>query len=311
VSRRRLGPYIRDALDEIQYAIGPTSTTWGARRAADGHPAPFDVRMVEVGNEDEYDRSGSYNAYRYPMFYDAIRAAYPHLKIVATTPVATRPVEILDDHIYTGDPAFFAANAHLFDSMSRRGSKMIVGEYAVTQGTPTGTLAAALGESAFLTGLERNADLVVGASYAPVLVNVSTPSLSTSMIGYDALNSYGSPSYWAQTMFAAGHGDHVVNSQLAGGTGTLFEVASHSPGHTYVVVVNGGAKAASIDVSLIGVGAATGGTATVLSGDPSAVNSLARPTAVTPQTSALGHLGGSFAHAFPAFSLTVLDLRTR
>jgi hypothetical protein len=310
VPQSQLAPYVQDALDEIQYATGPVSTIWGARRAADGHPAPFDVNWVEIGNEDQFDRSGSYNAYRYPMFYDAIKAAYPGLKLVATTPVTSRPFDILDNHYYSSDPTFFESNAHLFDSASRTGPKIIVGEYAATQGSPTGTLAAALGESAFLTGVERNADVVIGSSYAPLLVNVNAPSWPTNLIGYDALNSFGSPSYWAQTMLAAGHGDHVVGSQLVAGTGTLFDVASHSPGHTYLVVVNDGASQAVTGVSLSGVGGATGGTATVLKGNPTAMNSLAQPKLVSPKATALGPLGASFNYTFPANSLTVLDLST-
>jgi alpha-L-arabinofuranosidase len=310
VPQDQLAPYVQDALDEIQYAIGPTSTTWGARRAADGHPAPFDVRMVEIGNEDQFDRSGSYNAYRYPMFYDAIKAAYPDLKLIATTPVTSRPMDVVDNHYYNNDPTFFASNAHLFDDTSRSGPKIIVGEYAATQGSPTPTMAAALGESAFLTGIERNADLVIGSSYAPLLVNVNAPSWPTNLIGYDALQSFGSPSYWAQTMFASGHGDHVVGSQLIAGTGTLFDVASHSPGHTYLVVVNDGASSAATNVSLTGVGSVAGGKATVLAGSPTATNSLASPHAVSPVVRSIGKLAASFRYTFPANSVTVLDLNT-
>jgi len=310
VPQSQLQPYVQEALDEIQYAIGPTSTPWGARRAADGHPAPFDLRMVEIGNEDFFDQSGSYNAYRYPMFYDAIKAAYPQLKLVATTPVTSRPMDVIDEHFYNNDPNYFASNAHLFDDASRSGPKVIVGEYATTQGTPTGTLAGALGESAFLTGLERNADLVIGASYAPLLVNVNAPSWPTNLIGYDALNSYGSPSYWAQHMLAEGHGDHVIGSQLVSGSGTLFEVASHRPGHTYIVVVNNGSADAPTQVTLNGESGATGGSATVLTGDPTAMNSLAQPLLVAPHKVKLGALGNSFRYTFPANSLTVLDLLT-
>ena len=176
-----------EALDEIQYAIGPTSTPWGAKRAADGHPAPFDLHIVEVGNEDFFDQSGSYNAYRYPMFYDAIRAAYPQLGIVATAPVSSRPMDVLDNHYYSNDPTFFAENATCSTPRAAR-PQDLVGEYG-NQGTPTGTLAGALGEWAFLTGVERNADLVLGASYAPLLVNVGAPSWPTNLIGYNAQDS--------------------------------------------------------------------------------------------------------------------------
>ena len=311
VPQSQLEPYVQSALDEIQYAIGPTTTYWGAQRAADGHPAPFDLSMVEIGNEDFFDGSGSYNAYRYPMFANAIRAAYPQLKLIATTPVTNGPVDIVDEHYYNNDPQYFAENAHLFDSVSRTGPKVIVGEYATTNGTPTGTLANAVGEAAFLTGTERNSDLVLGASYAPLLVNVNVPSWPTNLIGYNALKSYVSPSYWAQEMLSTQHGDHVIGSQLVSGSGTLFDVASQGNGHTYLAVVNDGSAPAPTTVSLAGLGnGATGGTATTLTGNPDAMNSLNDPNAVSPTTHRLGSVGTSFAYRFPANSVTVLNLST-
>ena len=311
VPQSQLAPYVQSALDEIQYAIGPTTTYWGAQRAADGHPAPFDLSMVEIGNEDFFDGSGSYNAYRYPMFANAIRAAYPQLKLIATTPVTNGPVDIVDEHYYNNDPQYFAENAHLFDSVSRTGPKVIVGEYATTNGTPTGTLANAVGEAAFLTGTERNSDLVLGASYAPLLVNVNVPSWPTNLIGYNALKSYVSPSYWAQEMLSTQHGDHVIGSQLVSGTGTLFDVASQGNGHTYLAVVNDGSAPAPTTVSLAGLGnGASGGTATTLTGNPDAMNSLNDPNAVSPTTRRLGSVGTSFAYRFPANSVTVLNLST-
>jgi alpha-L-arabinofuranosidase len=311
VPQDQLGPYVTDAVNEIHYAVDPVSTSWGAMRAADGHPQPFDLFGVEVGNEDFFDSSGSYNAYRYPMFYDAIKAAFPSMPVVATTPVTSRPMDMLDEHFYNNDPQYFASNAHLFDDASRSGPKVIVGEYATTQGQPTGTLAGAIGEAAFLTGLERNADLVLGASYAPLLVNVNAPSWPTNLIGYDGLKSFGSPSYWMQDMLSAGHGDHVIGSQVVAGAGTLFEVASQSPGHTYVVVVNDGSAGAPTKVDLSGLsGGARGGTATTLTGAPTAMNSLAHPNAVTPTVATLSARGSSFKYTFPANSVVVLDLTT-
>jgi hypothetical protein len=188
---------------------------------------------------------------------------------------------------------------------------VIVGEYAATAGQPTGTLADALGEAAFLTGLERNADLVVGSSYAPLLVNLNAPSWPTNLIGYNAVKSFGSPSYWMQVMLSAGHGDHVIGSQVVAGAGTLFQVASASQGHTYVAVVNDGGAAARVSVLLSGLSAgARGGTATTLTGAPTAMNSLAHPTAVAPRVTTLSARGSSFKYTFPANSVTVLDLTT-
>ena len=311
VPQSQLEPYVQSALDEIQYAIGPTTTFWGAQRAADGHPAPFHLGMVEIGNEDFFDGSGSYNAYRYPMFANAIRAAYPQLKLIATTPVTNGPVDVVDEHYYNNDPQYFAENAHIFDNVSRSGPKVIVGEYATTNGTPTGTLANAVGEAAFLTGTERNSDLVLGASYAPLLVNVNVPSWPTNLIGYNALNSYVSPSYWAQEMLSTQHGDHVIGSQVVSGSGTLYQVASQGDGHTYLAVVNDGSAPAQTTVSLAGLGAgASGGTATTLTGNPNAMNSLNHPNAVSPTTRRLGSTGTSFGYRFPANSVTVLNLTT-
>ncbi|MBX6762525.1 MAG: hypothetical protein K6T51_07705 [Rubrobacteraceae bacterium] len=209
VPREELGPYVQSALDEIEYATGPTSSRWGARRAADGHPEPFDLRYVEVGNEDFFDTSGSYDEYRYPMFYDAIKARYPHIQVIATTPVKSRPMDVLDEHYYNS-PRFFVDNARRYDEAPRDGTKIFVGEYAATEGSPTGTLEAAVGEAAFMTGLERNSDLVVMASYAPLFVRVGHNQWPTNLIGYDALSSYGSPSYHVQRMFSNNTGDVVL-----------------------------------------------------------------------------------------------------
>jgi alpha-L-arabinofuranosidase len=311
VPQGQLAPYVQDALDEIQYAIGPATSTYGAMRAADGHPAPFDLRYVEVGNEDQFDRSGSYNAYRFPMFYDAIRAAYPQLKIIATANVTSRTPDVIDDHYYSGDPSVIAGDAHNYDTTSRSGPKHIIGEYAVTQGSPTGTLAGALGEAAFLTGLEGDADVVIGASYAPLLVNVNAVSWPTNLIGYDGLVSYGSPSYYAQKMLGDALGDTVAPSQIVGGNGNLWTVAStKAGGTTYLTVVNRGASAATVEVDLAGVAAVSGGTATVLTGDPTAMNSIAHPMEVSPATQRVGSSGPDFRHTFPPNSLTVLSLST-
>jgi len=306
-----LAPYVTDALDEIQYAIGPTSSPWGAQRAADGHPAPFNVKMIEVGNEDNLDPSGSYDAYRYAAFYDAIKANYPQLRIVATAPVTHRPMDVLDEHFYHDTPSYFAAHAHTFDHVTRHGPKIIVGEYAATTASPTGTMSGALGEAAFLTGIERNADLVVGASYAPLLTNVNEPNWYTNLIGYNGLTSFVSPSYWVLKMFATNHGRRLIASRLTGGHGTLFEVASRSLSHTYVLLVNDSGLTQTINVRLTDTRRGVrGGTATVLAGNPSSVNTLSNPNAVVPAVHRLRGLGSQFPLVLPADSLTALNLHT-
>jgi alpha-L-arabinofuranosidase len=206
-----LGPYVQDALDEIEYATGDEDTTWGARRAEDGHPAPFHIEYVEIGNEDMFDRSGSYDA-RFTQFFDAIRAHYPALKQIATARVTSRVPDLIDDHYYVSAREMESRLAHRYDNYPRKGPKVFVGEWASIEGSPTPTMNAALGDAAFLTGLERNSDVVPISSYAPLLVNVNprASQWGTNLIGYDAVSSFGSPSYYVQQMFSTNLGDVLL-----------------------------------------------------------------------------------------------------
>jgi len=218
-----LTPYVQDALEEIEYVTGDAGTTWGARRIKDGHPAPFPLTYVEIGNEDTFDRSGSYSG-RYAQFYDAIKAKYPKLQIIATARVQGHAMDVLDDHYYRSAAAM-ASDAHHYDKTDRSGPKIFVGEWASTEGSPTPTMQAALGDAAWMTGMERNSDIVALESYAPLLVNVNPGARQwgTNLIGYDALSSFGSPSYYVQKMFGANRGDVVLPLTI-----TLQEVAPGS-----------------------------------------------------------------------------------
>jgi alpha-L-arabinofuranosidase len=205
----QMGPWVQDALDLIQYANGGTNTTWGAVRAADGHPAPFNLQYLEIGNED----GGSYYNDRYTLFYDAIKSNYPSIHLIAPDwggIPTSRPVEIQDEHYYS-DPVTFISYATKYDSYSRSGPKVFVGEYAVTSGYGTyGNLAAALGEAAFMTGMERNSDIVRMASYAPLFANVNGIQWHPDLIYYDNLRVFGAPSYYVQEMFSQNRGDVVL-----------------------------------------------------------------------------------------------------
>ena len=309
VPQDQLAPYVQDALDEIQYATGSVDTPWGRQRAEDGHPAPFQVNYVEVGNEDFLDGSGSYDAYRFPMFYDAIRAAYPDMKIVATTNVSSRTPDVVDDHYYQS-PSWMDTHANLYDSRSRSGPKVMVGEWASQEGTPTPDLNAALGDASWLTGLEHNSDLVTQEAYAPMLVNVHNVAWQTNLIGFDALSSYGSPSYWAQQMLANNHGDQVIAAGYAG-VGGLNVVATRDSrtGRIYLTIVNPGANAQPVSVAIDGEHVAKAGRMTVLtSAKPSDTNTITLPDTVTPRTTTINGLGNSFTRTVPAYSLTVVTL---
>src|SRR5579862_8088868 len=166
-----LEPYVQDALDEIEYVTGGPDTKWGAVRIKNGHPAPFPLHYVEVGNEDQFDRSNSYDG-RYSQFYRAIKQKYPELQIIATAPIKSMKPDVLDEHFYMSAEKSYS-DAHHYDGYDRNGPKIFVGEWATREGDPTPNLQAALADSAWLTGLERNSDLVVMSSYAPLFVNVN------------------------------------------------------------------------------------------------------------------------------------------
>lgn len=201
--------WVQDALDAIEYANGPPTSKWGALRAAAGHPQPFNLRMIEIGNEN----GGPAYEERYALFYDAIKARYPDIQLVANVPVSSRPVDILDEHFYSS-PDWFASQASRYDTYPRTGPKIFVGEYACTQACGLGNLRAALGEAAFMTGIERNSDVVVMASYAPLFVNVNNRAWNPDLINFDATRCYGTPSYYAQQMFSLNRGDVVLPADV-------------------------------------------------------------------------------------------------
>jgi alpha-L-arabinofuranosidase len=206
-----MGPWVQDALDLIEYANGDINTTWGARRAANGHPAPYNLKYLEIGNEN----GGPYYDARYTLFYDAIKAKYPDIHLISPvwgspSSPTSRPVEIKDEHYYSS-AATFMSYATKYDSYSRNGPKVFVGEYAVTSDYGTyGNLSAALGEAAFMTGMERNSDVVIMASYAPLFANVNGIQWHPDLIYYDNSRVFGTPSYYVQKMFSTNTGTVVL-----------------------------------------------------------------------------------------------------
>lgn len=205
----QMGPWVQDALDLIQYANGSTNTTWGALRAANGHPAPYNLQYMEIGNEN----GGSYYDDRYALFYNAIKSNYPSMHLIVPDwggiPTAT-PVEIQDEHYYS-NPGTFISYATKYDSYNRSGPHVFVGEYAVTSGYGTyGNLSAALGEASFMTGMERNSDIVLMASYAPLFGNVNNMQWQPNLIYFNSSQSFGTPSYYVQQMFSNNRGNTVL-----------------------------------------------------------------------------------------------------
>jgi alpha-L-arabinofuranosidase len=205
----RMAQWVQDALDAIEYANGPTDSIWGAMRAKAGHPEPFHLKYMEIGNEN----GGAVYRERWPLFVNAIHAKYPEIVFVANHWQGGYPsspkADIVDEHFYN-TPEWFMREATHFDKYDRTGPKIFVGEYAVTEKCGLGNLRGAIGEAAFMTGLERNSDHVVMASYAPLLVNLNHRAWNPDLINFDSSKWYGLPSYYVQQLFAANRGDHYL-----------------------------------------------------------------------------------------------------
>ena len=307
-----LEPYVQDALDEIEYVTGDASTKWGAERVKDGHPAPFALNFVEIGNEDQFDRSKSYDG-RYAQFYDAIKKKYSALTLIATTPIKGHVMDMVDDHYYKRAEQFFD-DAHHYDKADRNGPKIFVGEWATREGTPTPNMGAALGDAAWMTGMERNSDLILISSYAPLLVNVNPNGMQwqSDLIGYDANSSYGSPSYWAQVMFAGHVGTETVASDLEGAGDRLFYTVTRdaAKGIVYLKIVNASSKAQDLKISLDGAKdvKATGKLVRLSGGTTAATNSITDPKRVVPVESVVKGVSKEFTRTVPGYSIDVLEL---
>ncbi|NUR59080.1 MAG: alpha-L-arabinofuranosidase [Catenulispora sp.] len=313
VAEADLGPYIQDALDLVEYVTGPITSTWGARRAADGHPAPFKTPYLEIGNEDWLDRSGSYEQYRYAAFYDALKAAHPDIKLIATTAVTSRPMDVLDLHYYQ-DESWFENASTMFDSYDRTGPRIFVGEYAGTAnagGLATGFLGNSLGEAAFMTGLERNSDIVQLTAYAPLFANYGHTQWNPNLIGYDQIESYGSTSYYVQALFSNNVGDKVV-PMTASASGLYYSATIDTrSSRVYVKVVNPAGTAVSTRLTFTGRTGATASVQVLANADDSVGNTLAAPNAITPSRSSISGSGGMFDYTAPAHSLTVITVSPR
>lgn len=208
----QIDDYIQEALDAIEYCNGDESTYWGKQRALNGHPEPFNLRLIEIGNENynyDDDRSDHY-AERYKAFYDAIKAQYPEVTLIGNVEAwgtdnpswrNAYPCEIIDEHYYRS-PAWFEMQYHKYDSYDRTRPKVYVGEYAVTDGYGTnGNLAAALGEAVYMLGMEKNSDIVIMNSYAPIFYNEERGGgWLPDMIRFSSGQSYGTPSYYVQQL---------------------------------------------------------------------------------------------------------------
>jgi alpha-L-arabinofuranosidase len=324
----QLEPYIQDALDLIEFANGPVTSEWGAKRAALGHPKPFNLKMLGVGNE-QWDQQ---YIERYTKFHQVLKAKHPEIKLVSAAgpspddqhfkyawpELRKLHADIVDEHCYA-KPDWFFNNTHRYDSYDRNGPKVFFGEYAaqsdkVVSVDNRNNLECALAEAACMTGLERNGDVVRMASYAPLFAHVEGWQWKPDLIWTDNLRSYVTPNYYVQKMFANNPGDVTVPVKLdATNQAKFFTSATrdYATGETILKVVNGADSMVEANLDFGSTWkAASKVTAFTLAGRSlQDENSFAEPQKVFPTKFEFDINAPQFSYAFPPNSLTVLRLK--
>lgn len=326
-----LDPYVQDALDLIEFANGDASTKWGKVRADMGHAAPFNLKMMGVGNENW----GPQYIERLKIFTKAIKGKYPEIKLVNSSGIApdgelfdylnkelrSMNADIIDEHYYQR-PEWFFANAKRYDNYPRNGSKVFGGEYAAQSDKTVSvnnknSWLTALSEAAFMTGLERNADIVSMASYAPLFAHIDGWQWTPDLIWVNNLISYGTPDYYVQQLYALNKGTKVVpitlNNDVVAGQDSLYATAAIDAATNELIIklVNASDKEQHNTLSLEGVKklAKEGKLVVLKSTDLNAVNSFDNPTNVAPQESTVAITGKKITLTAAPYSFNVLRIK--
>ena len=325
-----LDHYIQDALDLIEFANAPVNTAWGKKRAAMGHPAPFNLKMIGVGNE----QWGPQYIERYEMFAKVLKEKYPEISLITSAGPApdgerfdflwkelrALKADLVDEHYYMA-PTWFRDNVGRYDNYPRTGPKVFAGEYAaqsvgIASPDNRNNWECALSEAAFVTGLERNADVVAMSSYAPLFGHVEAWQWTPNMIWFDNLKSYGTPNYYVQKSFSVNRGTTILPVLIDGsnknGQGNIFTSASldSSTGEVILKVVNPALSSREVRINLAGAKGIkkTGKSFVLASPDLKAENSLKEPLKVAPVEQQFAVPADEFAYTLAPSSLTVLRI---
>jgi len=329
----KLDPYVQDALDLIEFANGDAGTKWGKLRTDLGHPAPFNLKMIGVGNE----QWGPQYIDRWKIFTKAIKSKYPDVKIVSAlgpapegkefdllnTTFRSLKADILDEHYYA-PPKWFRDNARRYDNYDRKGPKIFAGEYAaqsVATVSPQNknNWECALSEAAFMTGLERNADVVSMASYAPLFAHVEGWQWTPNLIWFDNLKSYATPNYYVQQLFSLNKGTDVVpltlNNEAVAGQNDSYATACLDKNTNELVIkfVNTSRSAQNVSFKITGSkGYQKQAAITTLKADnKDAENSLTAPMAVSPVEGTVAISGNTLKLAVEPYSFTIVRLKNK
>jgi len=269
----QLDTYVQDALDLVEFANGDANTKWGKVRASMGHPAPFHLKMMGIGNENW----GPQYQERLAVISKAVKARYPEIKLVnsaGTDPSGDRfdfldkelremNADIIDKHFYR-KPEWFLSNAARYDNYPRNATKIFAGEYAAHSERTANmqdrnNAQAAIAEAAFMTGLERNADVVHLASYAPLFAHIDGWQWTPDLVWVNSLESYGTPNYYVQKLYSLNKGTHTVPAQLGGkpltGQDSLYvsAVVDQQTNDLIIELVNVGGKQVSQQIIKEGI----------------------------------------------------------
>ncbi|KAK3119661.1 hypothetical protein QOZ80_9AG0673490 [Eleusine coracana subsp. coracana] len=323
VDTTSIAPFVKDVLDSLEFARGDDKSTWGSVRAAMGHPKRFPLKYVAIGNEDCPKEFYQGN---YIKFYNAIREAYPDIQIISNCDDSSMPLEhpadLYDFHIYTSAVDLFLMK-NRFDRTSRTGAKVFVSEYAVNypEDAGNGSLLASLAEAAFLTGLEKNSDIVQMACYAPLFVNDNQPfSVSKwkpDAIVFNSWQQYGTPSYWMQTFFressgAVIHPTTITSSYSNSVAASAITWRDTENSFLRVKIVNFGSRAVNLTISATGlhagVNAMKSRVTVMTSSNVMDENSFSNPNKVVPVTTELPDAGEEMQAVLGPYSFTSFDL---
>jgi len=315
-----MNEYIQEVLDLIEWANGPVTSTWGAKRAAAGHPASFNLQYVGIGNEDKITPEFEE---RFKMIFDAVKAKHPEIVVIGT--VGPSPdgedftkgwkfakelkVPIVDEHYYTS-PEWFISNQHRYDTYNRKSTEVYLGEYA----SWGNKMRNAIAEAAYMTSLERNGDVVRLASYAPLFAKKDYTQWKTDMIFFDNTKVSLTPNYYVQKMFSANQGDYyfgnVISKDEKDANLAASCVQDSKSGDIILKIVNFGKeiKLFKINLEIFG-NIPSQAEQTLLVGSEDAENTLEKPNTVVPNISVV-KIKKAFDYSAPAMSLTIFRLST-
>lgn len=312
--------YIQEVLDLIEWANGPVNSTWGSKRSAAGHPAPFNLQYVGIGNEDKITQEFEQ---RFKMIFDAVKEKHPEITIIGTAgPFHSGDdfekgwrlannfnVPVVDEHYYT-NPDWFISNQYRYDNYNRKQGQVYLGEYA----SWGNKLKNAIAEAAYMTALERNGDIVKFSSYAPLFAKNNFTQWKTDMIFFDNVNIAPTPNYYVQKMFSANAGDVYFNNIISKDNSDSALAAScvqdSKTGDVILKMVNFGSEIKSMKVNLSSFkNINANAVQTTLTGKADAENNLKNANSIIPTTNDF-KVSKNFVYQCPPMSLTVLRIKT-